>query len=149
MAATKPVDLCTQLLPSGKLCRGVALRNQRHCRAHIRNHRILERERRHDEAMFRLLAELEVLSLPELLQTLETKLNSITRIIVRTYPEARQTLAFTIDRLADLNAQVQQLSSPESIASPQVPQNQSPHPAAQPVPGRINHLPARSPNPNT
>ena len=102
MAATKPVPLCTELLPTGKLCRGVALRDQRHCRAHIQNHRLLERERQHDQAMLRLRADLDSMDLPELLQTLETRLHRITSI-VRTYPEARQTLASTIDRLAELN----------------------------------------------
>lgn len=62
--------------------------------------------------MLRLRADLDSMDLPELLQTLEANLDRITSI-VRTYPEARQTLALTIDRLAELNAQMQQLSSNE------------------------------------
>jgi hypothetical protein len=116
MATSKPVDLCTQLLSSGKLCRGIALKNERFCRAHIRNHRIAERDRQHQEAMDRLGAQLDVLDLPELLLALHEKLNRI-RSIVRAYPEARLALIITINRLA-------RLTSLESGEAAEAPQNQ-------------------------
>lgn len=107
-------------MPSGKLCRGVALRNERYCRAHILDHRLLERERQHDEAMFRLRAELDTMDIPELLHTLEARLNRITSI-VRAYPEARLTLAATIDRLRDQKSQPRQPNRCDSIANLQHP----------------------------
>ena len=107
------IALCTHLLPSGKLCQAAALRNERLCRHHIRNHRFLERERAHNEAMARLFAELDAMSFAELLQTLDKKLNRITSI-VRTYPEARLTLGMVLQRLAEL-------SPIPSIANPQLP----------------------------
>lgn len=128
MATSKPVDLCTHLMPSGKLCRGIALRNERLCRAHIRNHRFQEREWAHNQAMDRLRDELDLMDIPELLQTLQEKLTRITSI-VRAYPEARLTLSVTIDRLNmdHPNAgRPNQLNLAESIANLQRQQNQSP-----------------------
>ena len=51
--------------------------------------------------MARLFAELDAMSFPELLQTLDKKLNRITSII-RAYPEARLTLGMVLQRLAQL-----------------------------------------------
>lgn len=45
MAQCKPAPLCNHLMPTGKLCRGVALRDERYCRSHIRNHRLVELDR--------------------------------------------------------------------------------------------------------
>jgi hypothetical protein len=100
MAATKPVDLCTQLLPTGKLCRAIAIKDERLCRAHLSTHRRIERERRHDEAMFRLYDELDAMDFHELLQTLDQKLNHI-QSVVHAYPQARATLQTVIRRLND------------------------------------------------
>ena len=119
MASAKPVDLCTHLLPSGKLCRGIALRGERLCRSHIRNHRILERERAHQQAMDRLAAELDVLDLPELLLALNEKLSRITSI-VRAYPEARLALVIALQRLEETNEQ----NAAESDTFPQNDSNQ-------------------------
>lgn len=118
MAATKPVDLCTHLLPSGKLCRGIALRNERLCRAHIRNHRFLERERQFQLSMQRLGDQLDAMDLPDLLLALGQKLDRISSI-VQPYPEARLTLIVAINRL-------NQLKDDESNAYPQPQPNQSP-----------------------
>lgn len=111
------IQLCTHLLPSGKLCQAAALRNERLCRHHIRINRIAERERAHNEAMARLFAQLSAMSFPELLQTLDKKLDRITSI-VRAYPEARLTLGVVLERLADLNLAA-------SITAPQLQPNQS------------------------
>ncbi|HEX5236574.1 MAG TPA: hypothetical protein VFW25_14740 [Silvibacterium sp.] len=124
MPQAKPaIPLCTELLPSGKLCRGAALRNHRYCRAHIARHRLLERDRQHNEAVYQLRAGLDTMDIPELLQTLEAKLDRIT-CIVRAYPEARVTLGYVIDRLHAVNAEMSQM---------------------QLTSNEINHLPA-SPN---
>ena len=132
MSASKPVALCTHLLPSGKLCQAAALRNERLCRHHIRNHRFLERERAHNEAMARLFADLDAMSFPELLQTLDKKLDRITNI-VRAYPEARLTLGVVLERLADLNLAA-------SITAPQLQPNQSA--SFNPIPINVRHTTA-------
>lgn len=108
MAATQPVALCTLLLPSGKLCRGIAVRNQRHCRAHIRNHRFLERERAQEEALDRLGAKINRMELGDLLYELHGKLENLNRAnnLIR-YPEVAYLLVATIDRLLESNTCLQ------------------------------------------
>jgi hypothetical protein len=83
----------------------------------MRNHRFQERERAHNEAMARLFAQLSAMSFPELLETLDKKLDRITSI-VRVYPEARLTLGVVLERLADLNLAA-------SITAQQLQPNQS------------------------
>jgi hypothetical protein len=141
MPPCKPVDLCTQLMPSGKLCRGIALKNERFCRTHIRNHRIAERQRQHDEAIMRLGAELDALELPDLLIALNEKLNRITSI-VRAYPEARVALDIAIDRLA-------RLTSPQSNASAQLLPNHMLAGLSPDLIHQFKHLLAGSPESNT
>lgn len=132
MAQSKPVALCTQLLPSGKLCRGIALRGQHYCRSHIRNYRLLERERQHEGAMFRLSAQLEAMDIPQLLQTLQLKLDHITSI-VRAYPEARLALNIAIARLNEVNG-------PESNNDPQLTPDQIPEDLSHFSTNEINQM---------
>jgi hypothetical protein len=131
-------------MPSGKLCRAVSLRDQRYCRAHIRNHRIAERERAHREAMERLGAELDAMNLPELLFTLNRKLDGINSI-VRVFPEARLTLVVAINRLNQLaDADSAYESAPESDmesdAYPELPSNQLPTTLEGLTPARVNQI---------
>ncbi|MFZ0662827.1 MAG: hypothetical protein WAM66_09055 [Acidobacteriaceae bacterium] len=119
-------------MPTGKLCRGVALRNERYCRNHIRNYRLAERERQHDDAMSRLSAQLDAMDIPQLLQTLQLKLDRVTSI-VRAYPEARLTLTIVINRLQALNdpAHNSELNPPESNIRPQLTPDQIPEDLSQ------------------
>lgn len=141
MAQCKPAPLCTHLMPTGKLCRGIALRNQRYCRNHIRNYRLVELERQHDDAMFRLRAQLDAMDIPQLLQTLQLKLDRITSI-VRAYPEARLTLTTVINRLQALNdpACNPEINQPESNAYPQLTPDQIPEDLSQCSLNEINQM---------
>lgn len=130
---TRAAALCTRLLPTGKTCAQPALRGEPFCRFHndARSRWIAE----HDERMFALGDELDAMTIYQLLETLLAKLSNITSV-VRTYPEAKQTLVIAIDRLAQLTAEGFQITripadrspafrSPiESTTAPQLPQNQ-------------------------
>lgn len=102
MAASKPVDLCTHLMPSGKLCRGIALRGQRLCHAHIgdRYHQT-KREREQSEALNRLADQLEGMPYLDLLYTLQAKLCSIQSILLP-YAEAKLTLHVVLNYVQNL-----------------------------------------------
>jgi len=102
MAASKPVDLCTHLMPSGKLCRGIALRGQRHCHAHIGNHyHLTKRERGQFEALSRLADQLQGMGYLDLLYTLQAKLCSIQSILLP-YAEAKLTLHYVLNYVQNL-----------------------------------------------
>jgi hypothetical protein len=127
--------LCTRLLPTGKTCAQPALRGEPFCRFHndARSRWIAE----HDERMFALGDELDAMTIYQLLETLFDKLSNVTSV-VRTYPEAKQTLVIAIDRLAQLTSEGFQITripanpapsfkSPiESMTATQLPQNQRP-----------------------
>ena len=102
MAASKPVDICTHLMPSGKLCRGIALRGQRFCRAHIgdRFHQT-KREREQSEALSRLMDQLQGMPYLDLLYTLQVKLCSIQSILLP-YAEAQLTLHVVLNYVQNL-----------------------------------------------
>jgi hypothetical protein len=91
--------LCTYALPTGRVCRQPRLREQQHCRFHVRNNAVAE----HDARMFRLNEELMAMDLPGLLETLRDKLENIL-CFMRSYPEAKLTLMVSIDRLNELTA---------------------------------------------
>ena len=91
--------LCTDPLPAGRICRQPRLREQQHCRFHIRNTAIAE----HDARMFRLNDALMAMDLPELLETLRDKLENIL-CFMRSYPEAKLALMIAIDRLNELTS---------------------------------------------
>lgn len=103
MAASKPVALCNQLLPSDKLCRGIAIRNEQYCRAHIRNHRLLDRERAREQALEHLAARVYRMDLTELLETLQGKLLAVNcaQTFAR-FPEVSFLLTVAIDELLEL-----------------------------------------------
>jgi hypothetical protein len=107
------LPLCNYPLPTGHLCRQPSLRDQQHCRFHVRNNAIAE----HDTRMSQLNDELMAMDLPELLETLRGKLENIL-CFMRCYPEAKLTLMVTIDRLYEL-------TSAESMTGPQPVQNES------------------------
>jgi len=114
MAASKPVALCTQLMPSGKLCRGIALKNQRYCHAHIRNHRLAERQRAELAALDRFAEQVEAMDMSELLHTLHCRLEQLYLAYnISRFPELRCLLNQTMERVAELK-------SLESNADPQI-----------------------------
>lgn len=102
MSATTPATLCQFDLPSGKLCRQVALKGEQVCRHHARH---LERNMygiTRDEAMQRIEARLSEMDLHELLLTLESRLKRIERTMPA-FDEARLTLRVTIKQLKRYN----------------------------------------------
>ena len=101
-------------LPGERICRQPRLREQQHCRFHIRNTAIAE----HDARMFRLNDAPMAMDLPELLETLRDKLENILCFIPG-YPEAKLALMVVIDRLNEL-------TSAKSMTVSQPQQNQSP-----------------------
>lgn len=115
--------LCNYALPSGHLCRQPRLREQSHCCFHIRNNAVAEHEARMDQ----LYDELIVMDLPQLLETLEGKLENI-RCVLRCYPEAKLALIVAIEHL---NGRLRSPSSNQSMITPQPLQNQSPPPKAK------------------
>lgn len=134
MTASKPVALCTYLMPSGKLCRGIALKDQRYCRAHIRNHRLHERQRAENEALDRFIARVAAMDLPELLYTLHHRLEELNRAYsLRRFPEIRSLLIESMERLW-------KLKPIESDISSQLPQIQMSVPFEQLTPTQINQM---------
>lgn len=101
MAASKPAALCTLIMPSGKRCGGMALRNQRFCWAHIRTHRISERERILAKMMDRLGDKIEEMDTPELLYFLHRKLERLQTTFSR-FPDVRYTLVAALDRVEEI-----------------------------------------------
>lgn len=93
-----PVRLCQFDLPNGELCRQVAMKDQPVCRHHIRNFREADQDAAREVAMTRLEDRLNQMNLPELLHTLQRKLNRIVRTMP-VYDEARTTLRIAIDCL--------------------------------------------------
>ena len=159
MAASKPVDLCTHLLASGKLCRGVALRNERYCRAHIRNHRILDHQRVQHDALHRLSEQTDSMPLDDLLYLLLRKLEAVHLAhSLSRFPEVSVLLVCTINRLIEarademteenphqpsneMTAQISaQLTSPESIATPQLSPDHTLPDLAQLHPSQLNQM---------
>jgi hypothetical protein len=115
--------LCNYALPGGHICRQPRLRGRSHCRFHIRNHAAAE----HDARMDRLYDQLISMDLPQLLETLEAKLENI-HCILRCYPEAKLALIVAIKRLNECTGGV---SSVKSMTTPQPQQNQSSPPKAK------------------
>jgi len=115
MAKSKPVALCTQLMLSGKLCRRIALKDQRYCRAHIRNHRLAERQLAELAALDCFAGQVEVMNISELLNALHRRLENfyLAYNIISRFPELRYLLVETMERLGELNSQ-------ESNADPQL-----------------------------
>lgn len=97
-----PVRLCTHDLPTGKLCRQVALKGEQVCRHHMRNFRHGMYEITRQEAAERLEARLNQMNLSELLLTLERKLNRIQKTIPA-WDEARITLRIALRQLKERN----------------------------------------------
>lgn len=92
--------LCQHDLPSGKLCRQIALKDEQGCRHHMRLFRRAGQECSREEAEQKFTARLNQMDLPELLITLERKLNRIQRTMPA-YHDARIALRVTIDRLME------------------------------------------------
>ena len=146
MAKSKPVDLCTHLLASGKLCRGVALRNERYCRAHIRNHRILDHQRVQHDALQRLSEQTDSMPLDDLLYLLLRKLEAVHLAhSISRFPEVSCLLVCTINRLIEAREQAPDhmtapLTSPESIAAPQLSPDHTLPDLAQLDPSQLNQM---------
>ncbi|MGB0125441.1 MAG: hypothetical protein WBP63_18520 [Silvibacterium sp.] len=116
MAASKPAALCTLIMPSGKRCGGMALRNQRFCRAHSATHRVYERERILGEIMDRLGDKIDDMSTSELLCFLHQKLGRLPKTLNR-FPDVAYTLTATLDR-------INEIIEMESVLKQQIQQNQ-------------------------
>ena len=143
MAASKPVALCTQLMPSGKLCRGIALKNQRYCRAHIRNHRLSERQRAELAAFDRFAEQVEAMDMSELLHTLHCRLEQLYLAYnISRFPELRCLLNQTMERVAELK-------SLESNADPQLALDQMLPYLSEMNLNHLNRRPASSAESNT
>lgn len=121
-------------MPTGKLCRGVALRNERYCRAHIRNYRLLERDRAQNAALETLSLQLQRMDLSGLLATIKDRLVNLSRscTIVR-FPEICYLLTVAIDRLDDLKCA-------ESNMGPQAALDQIPDDLSQLNPNELNQM---------
>ena len=124
MAQSKPVALCSHLMPSGKLCRGVALRNERFCRSHIRNYRLIEADRAQNAALERLSLQVQRMDLPALLFEIKTRLVNLSRsYTIARFPEICYLLTVADDWLTeakssesdtDLEAELDQI--PEDLS---------------------------------
>ena len=116
MAQSKPVALCTQLLPSGKLCRGIALRGQHYCRSHIRNYRLLEADRARNAALEKLAAEVERMAIPDLLAAIRDRLLNLSRshAILR-LPELCYLLTVAIEELTPFKSNDEPQPAPIQI----------------------------------
>jgi len=134
MAQSKPAALCSHLMPSGKLCRGVALRNEHYCRSHIRNYRILELDLARNAAIERLALEVRRMDLHDLLVVIKDRLVILSRsYTIARYPEICFLLTVAIDWLYDARSE-------ESNLSPQVPLDQVPEDIEQRSPSEINQM---------
>jgi hypothetical protein len=102
MAACKPAALCTLLMPSGKLCCGVALRNQPFCRAHSSTHRLYERDQALNPILDRLGEKIAAMGTGQLLDFLHQKLVRLPKTLSR-FPDIAYTLTVTLDRLDEIN----------------------------------------------
>lgn len=90
MAASKPVALCTLIMPSGRVCRAVALRNQKFCRAHSTTHRIYERDCALNPILDRLGDKIAAMDTSELLFFLGSQLAQLQKTFSK-YPHVRYT----------------------------------------------------------
>ena len=134
MAQSKPAALCSHLMPSGKLCRGVALRNERYCRSHIRNYRILEIDLARNAAIERLSLEVRRMDLHDLLVVIKDRLVILSRsYTIARFPEICFLLTVAIDWLHDARSE-------ESNVHPAIPLNQIPEDVEQLNPSEINQM---------
>ena len=134
MAQSKPAALCSHLMPSGKLCRGVALRNEHYCRSHIRNYRILELDLARNAAIERLALEVRRMDIHDLLVVIKDRLVILSRsYTIARFPEICFLLTVAIDWLYDARSE-------ESNLSPQVPLDQVPEDIEQLSPSEINQM---------
>ena len=101
MAASKPVALCTLIMPSGRVCRAVALRNQKFCRAHSTTHRIYERDRALNPILDRLGDKIAAMDTSELLFFLGSQLAQLQKTFSK-YPHVRYTLTAALDRIEEI-----------------------------------------------
>jgi hypothetical protein len=121
MATTKPVPLCTLIMPSGNRCGSPALRDQRFCYHHSGSHRLRTREELLGKRLERLGNKLDAMDISELLLFVHHKVESLQKTFNR-FPEVRYTLTYTLDRIDELKSfeselrwfihQVQQVPSP-------------------------------------
>lgn len=124
MAQSRPVALCHHLMPTGKLCRGVAVRDDRYCRAHIRNYRQLERDRAQFAAIERLADTVQPMDLAGVLYELSWRLTQLSRCYsITRFPEITYLLAHSIDRLDEF---IGELNSSKSDISPKLTPDQIP-----------------------
>lgn len=135
MAQTKPAPLCNHLMPSGKLCRGVALRGEHYCRFHASGNRLLDRQRAEFAALERLDAQIQRMDLPTLLNTVKVSLVTLNRSqkISRLH-ELCHLISIAEDRLENA------LSSSESNTIPQLTPDQIPEDLSHLSPSEINQL---------
>jgi hypothetical protein len=116
MAACKPAALCTLIMPSGKRCGGMALRNQRFCWAHSQNHRAHERGHARARMIDRLGIQIDAMTASELLFFLHQKLGRLRKTLNR-FPDVNYTLIAALDR-------TEEIIQMESSLKQQIRQNQ-------------------------
>lgn len=134
MAQSKPVALCSHLMPSGKLCRGVALRNERFCRSHISNHRLAEMDRAQNAALERLSLKVQGMDLSALLHEIKIRLVNLSRsYAIARFPEICYLLTVAEDWLDEAK-------SSESNIDPQLPLDEIPEDISQLTPNEMNQM---------
>jgi len=98
-------SLCQYDLPSGKLCRQIALKGEQICRHHMRLFRHSESEMIRQEALDDLAERLSAMHLPELLRTLQRQCRRMQRnhraVSASLSEETQLTLAITLQRIEE------------------------------------------------
>lgn len=134
MAQCKPAALCSHLMPSGKLCRGIALRNERYCRSHIRNYRVTELDRAQTAVLEKLSLQVQRMDLSALLFDIKGRLVNLSRsYTIARFPELCYLITVAVDWLDDLKY-------PDSNTSPQPSLNQIPEDPSQLSPNALNQM---------
>ncbi|MGC2162700.1 MAG: hypothetical protein WA634_12375 [Silvibacterium sp.] len=127
-------SLCQFDLPSGKLCRQIALKGEYVCRHHMRLFRQSESEMIRQEAMDDLAERLSAMDLPELLRTLQRQFKRMQRnhrsVSASLSEETQLTLAITLQRIEESGELPQPNHAPgfnlPGMPSPDVPKTGSP-----------------------
>ena len=99
---SKHIPLCTLTLPSGKRCGCPAMRNQKFCYHHTRNHTGHERAQARDRMLERLDSKISAMNTAELLYLLHSQLSRLNKTLNR-FPEIHYTLLAALERIAEIS----------------------------------------------
>lgn len=97
-SSAAPADLCQHILPSGRPCRQITLKEEYFCRHHRRLFKKADCESAQEGAVLRLVAKVHSLELPGLLKVLYGRLSRL-RSVVRASPETQIVLSIALERL--------------------------------------------------